>query len=77
MPFRAPHVTFVTFAIEIAPGGIVQVMIVETDLHLNPKHPLYDHPAVERLVAAAREYIQANIGGAGHVRLVSTRGGED
>jgi hypothetical protein len=36
MPFKAPHVSFVSFAVEVLPSGITQVMIVETDLHLNP-----------------------------------------
>ncbi|MBR1122629.1 hypothetical protein JQ628_13970 [Bradyrhizobium lablabi] len=76
MPFKAPHVSFVSFAVEATSSGIVQVMIVETDLHLNPKHRSYDHPAVQRLVAAAQDYVQANMEGLGHVRLVSTRGGE-
>jgi hypothetical protein len=37
MSFKAPHVSFVSFAVEVLPSGITQVMIVETGLHLNPK----------------------------------------
>lgn len=54
MAFSAPHVSFVSFAVEILPAGITQVMIVETGLHLNPKHPSYDRAAVEALITAAR-----------------------
>ena len=76
MPFKAAHVSFVSFAVEVSPSATMQVMIVETDLHLNPKHPSYSQPAVETLGAAARDYIRVDLQGLGYVRLVSTRGGE-
>ncbi|WP_245314001.1 hypothetical protein [Bradyrhizobium elkanii] len=52
------------------------MMIVETDLHLNPQHPAYDQSAVQTLISAAQEYIGANMAGPASVRLVSTRSGE-
>ncbi|WP_258767429.1 hypothetical protein [Bradyrhizobium arachidis] len=52
------------------------MMIVETDLHLNPKHPSYNRTAVHQLIAAVQDYAKANIEGAFAVRLVSTRSGE-
>ena len=54
MPFKAPHVSFVSFAVEVTPSGSTQVMILETDLHLNPKHPAYNHAAIEHLIASAQ-----------------------
>jgi hypothetical protein len=76
MPFKAPHVSFVSFAVEILPTEIVHVMIVETDLHLNPNHPSYNRSAVERLISAAQSHVRANMEGLAHARLVSTRSGE-
>jgi len=76
MPFKAQHASFVSFSIEVLPSGIAQVMIVETDLHLNPRHPSYSHPSVEKLVAAAQNYVRDNMEGLVHIRFVSTRCGE-
>lgn len=76
MTFRAPHVSFVSFAVEVSTSGIVQVMIIETDLHLNPQHPSYNRSAVERLIAAAQDYARSNIEGPFSIRLISTRSGE-
>ncbi|WP_439360978.1 hypothetical protein [Bradyrhizobium sp. DASA03007] len=52
------------------------MMIVETGLHLNPKHPSYTKSAVETLISAAQEYVSANIEGSAAIRLVSTQSGE-
>ena len=76
MPFKAQHVSFVSFAVEVAPSGSTQVMILETDLHLNPKHPSYNRLAIEQLIASAQNYVQANMDGPVHIRIVSTRSGE-
>jgi hypothetical protein len=76
MPFKAQHASFVSFAVEVMPSGTAQVMVVETDLHLNPRHSSYHHPAVEKLVAAAKTYVRDNLEGLVHIRLVSTRSGE-
>ena len=76
MSFKAPHVSFVSFAVEVLPSGITQVMIVETGLHLNPKHPSYKRSAVETLISAAQKYAGANIEGPAAIRLVSTQNGE-
>src|SRR4051812_33015450 len=64
MPFRNPHVTFVSFAVEIVPTGTTEFMVVETDLHLNSRHQAYDRYAVQGLIAEAQAYLSAN---AGHV----------
>jgi hypothetical protein len=76
LSFKAPHVSLVSFAVEVLPTGIVHVMIVETDLHLNPKHPSFNRPAVEHLISLVQNYVQANTDGLVHARLVSTRSGE-
>ena len=73
MPFKAPHSSFVSFAVEASASGITQVMIVETDLHLNPQHPSYNVAAVRQLLTAAQDYAQAHIEGPANIRLVSTR----
>lgn len=74
MPFRSPHVSYVSFSIEVTPAGTSNMMVVETDLHLNSGHTAYD--AVKRLVAAAQEYLTANAAGLTHIRLISNRSGE-
>ena len=76
MPFRSPHVSYVSFSIEVTPAGTSNVMVVETDLHLNSGHTAYDDAAVKRLVAAAQEYLTANAAGLTHIRLISNRSGE-
>jgi hypothetical protein len=69
MPFRSPHVSYVSFSIEVTPAGTSNVMVVETDLHLNSWHTLYDDAAVKRLLAAAQDYLSANAAGLTHIRL--------
>lgn len=76
MAFKSPHVSFVSFAIDITPAGIADVMVLETDLHLNSRHPDYDARAVKRLIAAAQEYVGANAASVTHIRLISNRSGE-
>lgn len=76
MSFRHAHVSFVSFAIDITPAGAANIMIVETNLHLNPRHRDYNVGAVEDLVAAAQRYLKANASHVTHIRLVSSRSGE-
>ena len=76
MPFKASHVSFVSFALEVQTSGISQVMIVETDLHLNARHPAYDSQAVNRLLSAAQDYANASMQGLFCIRLVSNRNGQ-
>jgi hypothetical protein len=73
MAFKSPHVSLVSFAIEITPTGTAAVMVVETDLHLNSRHPAYNDRAVRGLIAAAQDYLAAKAGGATHIRLVSNQ----
>jgi hypothetical protein len=76
MAFRNAHVSLVSFAIDITPAGATNVMVVETDLHLNPRHAAYSEGAVQQLTAAAQGYLVANVGQVTHIRLVSSRSGE-
>lgn len=76
MTFRAPHVFFVSFALEVSTSGTIRVMIIETDLHLNPQHPSYNRLAVEHLISSAQHYARTNIEGPSSIRLISTRSGE-
>jgi hypothetical protein len=76
MAFRHAHASFVSFAIDITPAGTTEVMVVETDLHLNPRHPAYNGGAVRHLIAAAQDHLVANAEHVTHIRLVSSRSGE-
>ena len=76
MPFKNPHVSLVSFSVEIGSRGMTDVLIIETDLHLNTRHPGYDAAAVQRLIQAAREYLVSNADQVTHIRLVSNRSGQ-
>jgi hypothetical protein len=76
MPFNSAHVSLVSFAVDITPAEAVDVMVVETDLHLNPRHPAYNAGTVRRLIVAAQDYLAVNAGRATLIRLVSNRSGE-
>jgi hypothetical protein len=75
MPFKNPHASFVTCCLEIGPHGHVEVMVIETDLHLNSRHPDYNRVSVERLIQAAQAYLVEH-GHDGIIRLVCTRSGD-
>ena len=76
MAFKSPHVSLVSFSIEIDAQATTNVMQIETDLHLNTRHPNYDAAAVERLVRDAQAYLAGNAGQVTRIRLVSTRSGQ-
>ena len=76
MTFTGPNVSFVSFAVEITPTGTTDIMVVETDLHLNSRHPAYNGGSVQRLIAAAQNYLATNAESVMHSRLVSNRAGE-
>jgi hypothetical protein len=76
MAFKGPHVSLVSFAMEITPAGTIEVMIVETDLHLNSRHPHYDARAVATVIDAVRAYLAENASHVTHVRLTTTHSGE-
>jgi hypothetical protein len=76
MPLKIPHVSLVSFSVEISSGGTTDVLVIETDLHLNSRHSAYDAAAVQRLVRAAPEYLASNADRVTHIRLVSNRSGQ-
>ncbi|NEU94444.1 hypothetical protein [Bradyrhizobium uaiense] len=76
MAFKSPHVSLVSFSIEIGKDGTSNVMQIETDSHLNTRHPSYDAAAAERLVRDAQSYLAGNAGQVTRIRLVSNRGGQ-
>ena len=65
-----------SFSIEIDADAATNVMQIETDLHLNPRHPSYDAAAVERLVRDARSYLAGSADQITQIRLVSNRSGQ-
>ncbi len=75
MPFKSPHVSFVSFCLEVGISSTVEVMVIETDLHLNSRHREYSQAAVQQLIQAARNYLNSE-GREGVVRLVCNRSGE-
>lgn len=76
MVFKSPHVQFVSFSIEVSAAGSADVMVIETDLHLNSRHPAYNGGAVQRLIAAAQNYLAANAERVTLIRLISSQAGE-
>jgi hypothetical protein len=76
MGLRNPHVSLVSYSLEITATGMADVMILETNLHLNSRHPDYDAAAVNALVRDARAYLATNASHVTHIRLTTTRSGE-
>jgi hypothetical protein len=76
MAFKSPHVSLVSFSIEIDAQATTNVMQIETDLHLNTRHPSYDAAGVERLVRDAQAYLAGIAGQVTRIRLVSSRSGQ-
>ncbi|GIQ79091.1 hypothetical protein [Bradyrhizobium sp. RD5-C2] len=76
MAFKSPHVSLVSFSIEIGADAATNVMQIETDLHLNTRHPSYDAAAIERLVRDAQAYLAGNADQITQIRLVSNRSGQ-
>jgi hypothetical protein len=71
LPLNNPHASNVLFSIEVSPTKMVNVMVVETDLHLNAKHPQHDAAAVSKLLLDARNYLDANAKHVTNIRIVS------
>ncbi|MBR0754309.1 hypothetical protein JQ604_19165 [Bradyrhizobium jicamae] len=76
MPFLHPRVTAVSYSLEISTAGSHDVIIIETSLHLNRKHPAYDPHSVNRLILAAQAHLTASGNEGTHIRLISTHSGE-
>ncbi len=73
MVFRHPHVSMISFCVEIEPERVTDVVVIETDLHLNARHPDYDGARVQQLIHTARAYLSMKSAHATHIRLISNR----
>jgi hypothetical protein len=76
MPFKHSHVSSVAFCLEIKFQDRVEVMVIETDLHLNSRHPDYNELAVQQLIEAGQAYLIERGHAAAMIRLACNRSGE-
>jgi hypothetical protein len=71
VPLDNPHASNVLFGLEVSPTGMVSVMMVETDLHLNVRHPQHDAQAVNKLLMDARNYLETSADQVTNIRIIS------
>jgi hypothetical protein len=57
--------------LEVSLTGMVSVMVAETDLHLNVRHPQHDGPAVSNLLLDVRKYLETSGDQVTKIRIVS------
>jgi len=69
---KSLHILSVSYAVEVSASAMVDVMVLETNLHLNSRHPDYDRDAVNALVSEARAYLKASASHVSNIRLVTT-----
>jgi hypothetical protein len=50
---------------------MVNVMTLETDLHLNARHPQHDAQAINKLLVDAHEYLETSGDQVTKIRIVS------
>jgi hypothetical protein len=70
VPLNNPHALNVLFAIESS-TRMVSVMVVETDLQLNVKHPRHEAEAVNKLVSDVRKYLETNADQVTNIKIIS------
>ncbi len=68
-----PNILSIWFTMEISQTAMVDVMVVETDLHLNTRHPEYDGVAVDTLLSDARQFLAKSAAPGTNLRLMSIR----
>lgn len=73
MPISHPNAKRYWFTLEVADGGMKQIMVVETDLHLNSSHPGHDSGAVDSLLATIQGFMVTEAPHIQNVRIVSIR----
>jgi hypothetical protein len=74
MPINHPNAKSIWFTLESDSENMLRnVMVLETDLHLNAQHPDHNGEAVKSLVAAAQNYMEKNVGHVTKLRIVSIR----
>lgn len=67
---NCPHVKHITSEIEAGPDGQVEVvMVIHTDIEIDPMHPHYEGTKLDALVAAAKQHVKENPSIAGRVRI--------
>jgi hypothetical protein len=67
------HALTVWFTLEVSPIGMVSKMVIETDLHLNVRHPQHAATAVNDLLMTARAYFVANANHVTNIGIMSIR----
>ena len=72
MPLDNPHVSNVLFGLEVSLTGMVSVLVLETDLHLNVRDPRHDAQAVNKLLVDARRYLETSGDQVTKIRIVSS-----
>ena len=60
MPFEHPRAIAAWRTIESMPDGISLVLVIETDLSLNPRSGDYDSKAINDLMETAKAYTASN-----------------
>jgi hypothetical protein len=73
MALKNSHVSLVSFSVESGPDGRADILVIETDLHLNKYHSHYDASAVQQLLRDARDYLAGDSDQVTHIRLISNR----
>ena len=60
MSFKHPHAIAAWRTIEGIPDGISLVLVIETDLSLDPRSSSYDSNAINDLMETAKAYTASN-----------------
>ncbi len=67
---QAKHVWF---TIEGSANGLKNVVVVETNLHVDARHPDYDDQAMTSLIEAVQRFLAQNKGSVDEMRIVPVR----
>lgn len=73
MLYEHPNAVTIRTVIEVEPTGARIVLVVETDLELNPLGIAYNRAKVDNLVEAARRHLAISSEHATAIRLVPIR----
>jgi hypothetical protein len=71
MAINHPNAKNVYFTWEGPWGAHHMVLVIVTDLHLNPQHPAFDLNAVNGVIGEANRYVLSSNRQIDHFRLVS------
>lgn len=67
------HAKNVWFTIEGSANGLKNVVVVETNLRVDARHPDYDDQAMTSLIEAVQRFLAENKGHADEMRIVPVR----